>query len=802
MARVAEVIVTLPVEGRFHYSIPEQLDDKIQIGHRVLIPFGRRRVTGFIRDFHEKETLEAYKGKLKSITEILDPDPILRSDLIDLVRFASDYYLEPEGEILRIALPPGVTAASNRRYRITASGSAAVSSGDLIEEHRELLERASSPRGIRKDKQNAKFIRKLEKLLLIEAIEQFHVQETEKQVEIIQRLEGVEPKKLRRGSKQEALFAALAERPLSRPEINQILGVTPARNTIRGLEKKGLIRTYKKQIDQKAAIIGEDTRQVQLTAEQRKVLTPICSEIDAKVHNAFLLRGVTGSGKTEVYLRAIERVRKQNRTAIVLVPEIALTSQLEARFRERFADDVVVLHSAMTDKQRRDGWAKLFREKAGIALGPRSAVWAPVNNLGLVIVDEEHDSSFKQHSDVRYNGRDLALVRAHRADAVVVLGSATPSLETRRLAKSDRIQELRLAKRFASQPLPSVTTVDLGRCARDAKGEVPLISRQLADALIQTVERKEQAILFLNRRGFNTVLVCDQCGAAKKCASCDVSLTHHKHSKVLVCHYCNATEQYSTKCNECGANAMQPYGAGTQRVAEDVARLVPSANIIRLDRDITSKAGALEKNLDAFRNQSADILIGTQMVAKGHDFPKVTLVGIICADSSLGFPDFRAAEKTFQLITQVAGRAGRGDRPGHVIIQTFQPNHFALECAIDHDDDKFYEIEAASREKTNYPPFSRLGVIRVESLDEKKVEEVSRRLGQLARSLSQQYSTSIRGPVAAPIEKIKGKHRKLMLILAPKPALLVANMRSLQKSLKSVPSSVDVIYDVDAHDLL
>ena len=802
MTRIAEVIVTLPVEGRFHYSIPDKFQEKIQIGHRVLVPFGPRRVTGFVRDFHDQETATSYKGKLKAISELLDPHPILRSDLIDLVRFASDYYLEAEGEILRIALPPGVTAASSRRYRITQAGREALLSSNLDETQRELLERASKTRGIKKDKKTTKYIRQLEKLQLLEVIEQFQVQETETQIEFIERRADVDAKKLRRNSKQEQLYIALADGPLSRPEINQLLGVSPARNAIRGLDEKGLIQVYRKQIDRQAAVIGEDTRQVQLTDEQRQVLQPICTEIDAKTHSAFLLRGVTGSGKTEVYLRAIERVRKQERTAIVLVPEIALTSQLEARFRERFADDVVVLHSAMTDKQRREGWAKLFRQKGGIALGPRSAIWAPVHNLGLIIVDEEHDSSFKQHSDVRYNGRDLALVRAHRADAVIVLGSATPSLETRHLAKLERIRELRLAKRFASQPLPTVATVDLARCSRDVKGEVPLISRQLADALIQTVERNEQAILFLNRRGFNTVLVCDNCGTAKKCSSCDVSLTHHKHSKVLVCHYCNATESYSNKCNECGANAMQPYGAGTQRVAEDVARLVPSAKVIRLDRDITSKAGALEKTLDTFRKHEADILIGTQMVAKGHDFPKVTLVGIICADSSLGFPDFRAAEKTFQLITQVAGRAGRGDRPGHVIIQTFQPKHFALECAIGHDDDEFFERESASRQRTGYPPFSRLGVIRIESLDDKKLEQVSHQVGQLARNLSREHSISVRGPVSAPIEKIKGKHRRLMLLLAPKPALLVSSMRTIKANLENVPSTVDIIYDVDAHDLL
>jgi primosomal protein N' (replication factor Y) len=452
-----------------------------------------------------------------------------------------------------------------------------------------------------------------------------------------------------------------------------------------------------------------------------------------------------------------------------LVPEIALTSQLESRFRARFGDDVVVLHSAMTDKKRRLGWSKLYRRRSGIALGPRSAVWAPVHDLGIVIVDEEHDSSFKQHSDVRYHGRDLALVRAHRADALAIFGSATPSLETRRLTKTNRMSELRLAQRYGTRPLPKVNVVDLAKCVRDTQGEVPMLSSDLSDGLLEVVSKQEQAIIFLNRRGFNTVVVCDECGNAKKCPRCDVSLTHHKYTRVLSCHYCGHNEAFVKMCADCGEQAMTPFGAGTQRVADAIQMLIPEAKVIRLDRDITSKAGGLQETLDTFREQRADILVGTQMVAKGHDFPKVTLVGIICADSSLAFPDFRAAERTFQLITQVAGRAGRAQRPGTVIVQTFQPDHYALKCAIERD------------------PLA---------------QQVSSHISKIARQIAARYQLNVRGPVMAPIERIRDRTRRILMITAPKPAALVAAMKWIKAGLGRTHARVEVIFDVDAYDLL
>jgi primosomal protein N' (replication factor Y) len=516
-----------------------------------------------------------------------------------------------------------------------------------------------------------------------------------------------------------------------------------------------------------------------------------------------LLRGVTGSGKTEVYLRAIAHARAQGRGAVVLVPEIALTAQLEARFRARFGDQVVVLHSAISEAERRRRWHRLRSGEARIALGARSAIWSPVADLGVIVVDEEHEPSFKQHNELRYNGRDLALFRAHRAQAVAILGSATPSLETRHLAEQGRITELRLAARVAGRAMPAVQVVDLQerRQGRDAKGEIPLITRPLGDALREVVARNEQAIIFLNRRGFNTIVVCDECQSPRRCPDCDVSLTHHKQEEALICHYCGHREPMRAPCPSCGARQMKPFGAGTERIAEAVREAAPDATVARLDRDVTSKAGAMQEVLDRFRSGLADVLVGTQMVTKGHDFPRVTLVGIICADTSLAFPDFRAAERTFQLLTQVAGRAGRAELPGRVVIQTFQPKHYALTCALAHDDQRFFQLEMTSRRSAGYPPVARMALVRLESGDAERLGEACRALRGIAGPIGEARGVRVRGPAPAPIARIKNRHRAQLMLLAPTPATLIATLRGIKEQLGD-PRGVEVGYDVDPLDML
>ena len=797
----AEVVVTLPVEGRYHYAVPDGLD--VRVGHRVRVPFGRRRVTGFVVSLADPPD---DLSSIKAIDDVLDGEPLISEDLMEIVTFASEYYLEPAGEILRVALPPGLTAGSVSKLRGTDLGKACLQDvfargpdGEpLADAERAILTAALKGQGVRSTGKAAE--RRLLAMGRVRAHSVFDARRSDEGVEVV---EIIAPRgaTLDRAPAQRALYDALTEGPVTVEALQQRLGTTSMRRALRALVQRKLVRRHRVST-QFAPVAAPRPPKFELTPAQQRVLTPILEGLHADASQAFLLRGVTGSGKTEIYLDAIAEARRQGKGALVLVPEIALTSQLEARFSARFGRDVAVLHSAMTDRDRRESWLRLHRGAARIALGPRSAVWAPVRDLGIIVVDEEHDGSFKQSADVRYHGRDLALLRAHRGGAVVVLGSATPSLEAQHMVETDRMTELRLAERVHERPMPEVSVVDMAAGLRDLNGEIPLLSSRLSDALVETIERGEQAIVFLNRRGFNTIVVCDECGEARTCDDCTVSLTHHKHRGLLVCHYCGRTEPLEQACAGCGERAMKPYGAGTERIAEMISRVVPDATVVRLDRDVTARAGALQDTLQTFRERRADILVGTQMVAKGHDFPMVTLVGIVCADASLAFPDFRAAERTFQLLTQVAGRAGRAERPGRVIVQTFQPGHYALSCALHHDDQRFFEIESAVRRRNEYPPFSRLGIIRIEGDDPETLGDVARQVAKLSREACDAPSMSSRGPAPAPIERIKGRYRRMVLLRAPTPARLSAAMRQVKRRLGRTTSRVTVLFDVDATDLL
>ena len=423
-------------------------------------------------------------------------------------------------------------------------------------------------------------------------------------------------------------------------------------------------------------------------------------------------------------------------------------------------------------------------------------------DLGVVVVDEEHDPSFKQSSDVRYHGRDLALTRARQTGSLALLGSATPSMEAMHLVQTGRLTELRLPDRVAGRPLPSVEVVDLTEERRAMKGDLRLLSRALADGLRETIARGQQAILFLNRRGFNTIVYCEECTDARTCRHCDVSLTHHRAAEILQCHYCGHTERIGSPCRKCGSRAVVPLGAGTERIAEAVKEEVPDARVLRLDRDVTARTGALDEALETFREGRADVLVGTQMVAKGHDFPKVTLVGIVLADASLAFPDFRAAERTFQLLTQVAGRAGRADAPGRVIVQALQPRHYAIEAAVHHDSDRFFEVENQARAEAGYPPHARMGLIRVESPDPDRVLKVAATIAEIARSEAGAQQARVLGPAPAPIERVRDRWRRLVLVVAPTPARLVQVLRRIQSRMPAPSRNVNVVFDVDPVDLL
>ncbi len=533
-----------------------------------------------------------------------------------------------------------------------------------------------------------------------------------------------------------------------------------------------------------------------LTDDQAAALDRIAGASGA--FRTFLLHGVTGSGKTEVYLQAIALARAAGKGALVLVPEIALTPQLAGRFRARFGDQVALLHSGLSDAERHGEWLRLRRGDARICVGVRSAVFAPVRDLGIVVVDEEHDPSFKQDDGPGYHARDLAVVRAREEGAVCVLGSATPSLETLENARTGKYERIELPRRIDDRPLPEVRIVDLSRIRKGAP--LPgLLSPVLAEAIQATVRRGRQVILFLNRRGFQTLVLCRDCGREERCPNCSVSLTLHARRGVLLCHYCGTTQRMNPRCPECGGERAG-VGAGTEQVEAAVRELVPSARVARMDRDAVAGAADVAELLARFARRELDVLVGTQMVTKGHDFPGVTLVGVVLADTALALPDFRAAERTFQLLTQVAGRAGRGDDAGQVIVQTFHPHSPAVAFSVGHDYAGFAEVELDRRRSLGYPPFGRMMAVRVEG-SEAGARKTAEALGEAARPALTAGVTML-GPAPAAIERIRGKSRWHLLFRASDPAALRRVHRALGPAALRPPGGASVRFDVDPHAML
>lgn len=801
MSRYAEVVVPLPVPGRFHYQVPAELEDDLQLGHRVLVPFGTRKVTAFVLALTDELPAEA-EGKLKVILARLDREPLLPADVLELARFAADYYLATPGEVLKVALPPGLTAASKRTLQTTPLGKAGLQDDHLDEATVALLQ-VGLKAGVKGKLLRSKRAQELVAAGWLAERDEVGAKKSGDEIEVVEAL--VDRKTawphLTRAPNRLKLYEAIEAGPVALDELRDRIG-SGFRAALKHLEAQAVLQT---RLAPKVAVARANTFAAAPvhTPEQEVALAALWPAIEGRTGQAFLLHGVTGSGKTEIYLAAIERGLSAGQGAMVLVPEIALTPQLEMRFRARFGEQVVVLHSGVPDGERRRRWQELRSGQAKIALGARSALWAPVRDLGVVVVDEEHDPSFKQGSEVRYQGRDLALVRARQTKSVAILGSATPSLESLELWKQGRLTRLVLSERALGRPMPKVEVVDLSAEKKAMKGAVRVLSRPLADRLRAVITQKQQAILFLNRRGFNTIVYCNGCGEARKCGHCDVSLTHHRASAELHCHYCGHIEPLRSPCPKCGATDMEPFGVGTERLVEAVTEEVEGARVLRLDRDSTSKAGSLERTLAAFRAGEADVLVGTQMVAKGHDFPRVTLVGVVLADASLAFPDFRAAERTFQLLTQVAGRAGRAEDPGQVIIQTFQPEHYALQAAIGHDALAFHSIESPSRAAAGYPPHTRLGLVRIESKDPEQAKKQAERVARLARETAGSAPVyRIIGPAPAPIEKLRDRYRQLVLTFAPTPARLQALLSKVKHRLGRPPGGVEVIFDVDALDLL
>ena len=598
-----------------------------------------------------------------------------------------------------------------------------------------------------------------------------------------------------RGARQVELLRVLSGR--GEVSIESLDGFSAA--TIKSLQTAGVVEVVEKD-EEKQPERDEFSPDAPptLMPEQAEAVQRIGEAVSSRAFEVFLLHGVTGSGKTEVYLHAISRIAGTGQGAIVLVPEIALTPQLLSRFRKRFGNRVAVLHSGLTDRERADEYRRIQSREVDVAIGARSAVFAPFERLALVIVDEEHETSYKQEEGLRYHARDVAVMRAKLQNAVAVLGSATPSLESYYNAKNNRYRYLPISNRVDHRPMPEVEIIDLKILPKPS-----VYSPALVAGIGRRLEKKEQTLLLLNRRGFSSVLICGDCGAAMKCPSCSVSLTYHKSERKLKCHYCDFHQQPPDTCPTCGGVNLKPLGTGTQKIEEDIAALFPDAKSARMDSDSVKGRQAYDTLLGRVDRGEVDILLGTQMVAKGHDFPAVTLVGVVDADVGLNLPDFRSAEKTFQLITQAAGRAGRGDAAGEVVIQTLNPGHYSLRHSMTHDYDGFYREEIVYRTELGYPPVRRMIKVELRSADEKIAGEAAVAARNRIRSLLKGKETTLLGPAPSPLARVRGRYRFQLLLLSPRREvirMLAAEARKIVE--EKFGRKCRVIVDVDPVNLM
>lgn len=728
----AEVIVELPVtrvDRVYHYAIPLSLQGFIQPGVRVLVPFGQRRLPGYVVGLSAPPSGVV----LKEIHGVLDAVPAFTEEMYRLARWLAERYLCTTAEALQCIVAPRRGCRERTTLVLVAAGEA--------EEVRKLLARA--------------------------------------------------PKQAR------AWEAARTQPGLSRAHLAARAGVSAG--VIDSLLKRGLLIPVRRVLrrDPYPACPAGGWRP-HLTVAQETAVREIGRAVEAGQPEVFLLWGVTGSGKTEVYLRAIERALALGRQAIVTVPEVALTAELVGVFKARFGERVAVLHSRLASGERHDEWQRVADGAATVVLGARSAIFAPVRSLGLVVVDEEHETSYKQEEDPKYHAREVALARGSLARAPVVFGSATPSLESFARATANRSYRLlTLPHRIDGRPLPEVSVVDLRQEHR--AGNPHILSRTLQAAIRERLARREQVILFLNRRGFATIVLCRECGLVLECPHCAIALTYHRGG-LLRCHYCNYYARVPAACPGCGGSQLRYFGTGTQRVEDGVKNLFPEASVVRVDADTATRRRSLEAMLSSFREHRADIMVGTQMIAKGLHLPQVTLVGVICADTTLFLPDFRAAERTFQLLTQVAGRAGRGDVPGKVIIQTYVPEHYSIVAARDYDYEAFFKKEVALRRKLGYPPFCSLARVIFKG---PRPDEVKEGAEHFKRCLGDLGEGAVLGPAPAPLAKINDQFRwHLMLKDTQGRRLREVCRQGYEEFRRTFKKQVAVSIDIDPQNML
>ena len=814
MPEFCDVAVPVPLDMAFTYRVPA--DAAPVIGGRVLVPFRQQRLTGIVVELHDRKP----SVTTKSILSVLDSTPVLDEQLLRIGRWISDYYLAPIGEVFRTMLPLNAEFKRSIGYRLAEAGQMALHlagmSGSSARSRRTPEEQEAEFRvldylaGFEPDANGPDLVREetlrsamgvskavlagmvRKKWIVREDVSGARDATRTVKIAVLKSVEG----KLNDNQRKvvDALIAAGGKLALS-----TLQSLETPRTTLGTLVRRELVELIEEPADFHVSRSKPRPSlfEFDLSAAQQSALARMRDAVTARKFSGMLLHGVTGSGKTAVYLAAMRSVLEAGRSAILLVPEIGLTPAVAADLHQIFGDEVAILHSALSDKERAEQWHRIKRGEARMVVGTRSAVFAPVSDVALIIVDEEHDSSYKQEETPRYHARDIAVMRAKIADAVVVLGSATPSLESYFNAKKNKYALVELPDRVQQRPLPEVEIIDMRQEFQET-GQEQVISRKLAAEIKERLERKEQVMVLLNRRGYSPVVLCRTCGKKLECRNCAIALTHHKREHKMVCHYCGYTAPVPKSCVHCGSEYVYFLGTGSEKLEELLHGMFPQARIARLDRDTVRGHQDFERTLNALNEGHLDLLVGTQMIAKGHDIHGVTLVGVVGADVALGLPDFRAAERTFQLLTQVAGRAGRGSSPGKVILQTYFQDHYAVQYAARHDFVGFYEKELQFRSWMHYPPYSALANVLVRS---DKLDDALQWSGTLGKWFDSTRHEGVRvlGPAAAPIMRLKNDYRYHFVLKSPSREKLNTILRAMlhYTAQQKIPRT-QVIVDVDA----
>ncbi len=815
----AEVVFNVPVREAFTYEVPGRFQSVIRKGMRVFAPFGKRKLTGYVVALSDRFDKNI---PLKAIEDLPDAAPVLSEEILSLTRWLADYYQASWGEAIKTALPAGLDDESLEVFALSEKGREEMASGELSRtahlilhcvQDRKFLTSKQLQR-LLKGEFSAYALLRLKQDGLLTAETKVRRSRVHYRFEKIARVasparsrEDIE-KLLSRSSKQKKIYDFLLDGEQSVAALAK--EIPAASEPLRKLREKGLVEVSTVKSRRQVPANGTDPswcaeKPLRFTAEQEKAYRELSRSIDHGEFCTHLLHGVTGSGKTEVYLRCIQRVLEHGKTAIMMVPEISLTPQTVDRFRRRFGEKVAILHSGLTRIERYNEWEKVLEGRVSIVVGARSAVFAPFQNLGIVVIDEEHDTSYKQDSTPRYHGRDTAIVRARAQNAVVILGSATPSIESRDNAESGKYRYLSLDTRIRNRLLPLVRVAGMNKERKQNKN-FSILSNALKTAIRARLDRQEQTFLFLNRRGTANSVFCTECGYVFHCPRCSVTLTFHGTGNLFRCHYCNHTARVPDACADCRGEVIRFSGFGTQKLEEETRRLFPQARTVRLDRDTTRHRSAFESMHQLMTGGEIDILIGTQMITKGHDFPNVTLVGVVHADLSLNIPDFRSCERSFQLLTQVAGRAGRGEVPGQVIVQTHNPNHYVYDFVREHDYEQFYRKEIGFRRRLNYPPFTRMVALEITSEDERQGEALAGKIKTALGSLIRRHpGVELLGPSRAALYRLNNKFRWHVILRGPRIRPLQGILTAFRELPQCNPTSnsrVKLTIDVDPVNLL